>query len=122
MTIKTGLQPEGNAASQLVQLMRQHGYNKDIEIELGTITGAPPELKLRIDNMPIELEADDLVIAERLTKHVRKVRTATTEAALAAAPVTYIQYEDELSVGDRVIVAATDSGQTYMILDRAVIY
>ncbi|KTT57430.1 DUF2577 family protein, partial [Staphylococcus epidermidis] len=33
-----------------------------------------------------------------------------------------IEYLDELQVGERVIVASTDEGQTYMILSRAVIY
>ncbi|MGM1023556.1 MAG: DUF2577 family protein [Bacillota bacterium] len=156
MTIKSGIQPEGNAASQLVQLMRKHGYNKDVEIELGTITGAPPALKLKVDNMPIELDADDLVVAEQLTKHKRRVKVTglpttvltmneysrTTQKTSSSSPTTdstyrdkldvgsgtfgvseiEIEYLDELQVGERVIVASTDEGQTYLILDRAVIY
>lgn len=114
MTIRTA-QPEGNGASQLVQLMRIHGYNKDVNIELGTVTAAPPALKIMIDNMAIELEADDLIVAEQLTKHTRQIK-------LAGGSAQVLEYQDELKVGDRVIVAEVDEGQTYIILDRVVFY
>jgi hypothetical protein len=153
MTIKSGIKPEGSAASQLVQLMQHHGYNKDIDIEVGTVTADPPALKIKIDNMSIELEADDLIVAERLTKRTEKITIKSagktvikssqvtesmqqagdplhthgiTSTTLSGADLTVteaeIEYLDELAVGDRVIVASTDKGQTYMILDRAVMY
>jgi Protein of unknown function (DUF2577) len=133
MSIKTQ-QPEGNGASQLVQLMKIHGHNKDVDIELATVTAAPPALRIKIDNMPIELEADDLIVAERLTTRKEKITiTAPTVTATAVGggniPVQLltlteaeIEYGDELSIGDRVIVAEVNEGQTYIILDRAVIY
>jgi PIN domain nuclease of toxin-antitoxin system len=64
---------EGNGAIRLIKLMKQHGYNKDIDIELATVTNPPPKLKIQIDNMKIELEADDLIVAQHLTKHKRYV-------------------------------------------------
>jgi hypothetical protein len=138
VTIKTH-KPEGNGASQLVQLMKIHGYNKDINIELGTVTAAPPALKVRLDNMTIDLEAEDLVIAERLTKRKEKITIRATNVTDTMSAVTVgangshihditaltltqaeIEYLDELKVGDRVVVAEVDEGQTYIILDRAV--
>ncbi|QJC51731.1 DUF2577 domain-containing protein [Paenibacillus albicereus] len=76
---------EGSGASQLVQLMRNIGWNADTTIELGTVVSAPPELKIRIDHMELVLEKDDLVVAERLTKHTRKVDMSASEKAKMSA-------------------------------------
>jgi hypothetical protein len=110
MTVRT-FQPEGSPASQLVQLMRIHGFNKGIDIELATVTAAPPDLKIKIDNMSVELEADDLIVAERLTQYTRTV-------SINGGIDSTIEFKDELQVGDRVIVASVKEGQSYIILDR----
>jgi len=55
---------EGDGAARLIQLMRQYGYNKDVDIELATITNAPPDLKIKVDNMKVELDRDDLIVAQ----------------------------------------------------------
>lgn len=65
---------EGSGASQLVDLIRAIGHNTDVSIELATVTSEPPELKIKIDNMNIELEKEDLIVAESLTKHKRTVK------------------------------------------------
>ncbi len=64
---------EGSGASKLVQLVREIGYNKDVDIELATVTAPPPNLKIKVDNMSVELQKDDLVVAEWLTRHRRRV-------------------------------------------------
>lgn len=64
---------EGSGASQLVQLIRELGYNSEVTIELATVTAAPPELKIKVDHMNLELERDDLIVAQSLTKHKRKI-------------------------------------------------
>lgn len=64
---------EGSGASQLVQLIRELGYNSEVTIELATVTAAPPELKIKVDHMNLELEKDDLIVAQSLTKHKRKI-------------------------------------------------
>lgn len=64
---------EGSGASQLVGLIRTLGYNSDVTIELATVTSAPPDLKIRIDHMSLELEKDDLIVAQSLTRHKRQV-------------------------------------------------
>lgn len=152
MAIRSQLKPEGSAASQIVQLMKHHGYNKDMDIELGTVTGSAPTLKVKVDNMSIELESDDLIVSEHLTKHKRRIKITTNNAVITgtnyvrteqeqgSSSVTdnmqmlnvsggafsvseaEIEYLDELQVGDRIIVASVDQGQSYIILDRAVMY
>ncbi|MFP7288277.1 DUF2577 family protein [Shouchella clausii] len=64
---------EGSGASQLVQLIRKIGHNTDVSIELATVTSAPPELKIKVDHMNVELEKDDLIVVQSLTKHKRTV-------------------------------------------------
>ncbi|MGP0587274.1 DUF2577 family protein [Paenibacillus timonensis] len=146
---------EGSGASQLVQLIRAIGYNSDITLELATVTAAPPELKIKVDHMNVELEKDDLIVAQSLTKYSRKVNvksegktevssTSITQASvlvvssgsgeitkftsfgMSSANLTVqeaeLEFTDELKKDDRVIVAGIHQGQTYLILDRAVMY
>ncbi|MED4971314.1 DUF2577 family protein [Parageobacillus toebii] len=105
---------EGNGAVRLIQLMRQHGYNKDVSIELATVTSPPPNIKIQVDNMKIELDKDDVIIAQYLTKHKRQVR-------INGDTTVELEYQDELKVGDRVIVAS-DRDQVFYIIDRAVMF
>lgn len=84
---------EGSAGSKLRNLIKRVGANTDTRIEFGTVTVASPSFNVLIDGMKIEIDADDCVVAERL---------------IAIG----------LKVGDRVIVAQTNAGQTYVILDR----
>jgi hypothetical protein len=106
---------EGNGAARLIQLMRQHGYNKDVDIELATVTSAPPNIKVKIDNMNIELDRDDLIVAQSLMKHKRQVK-------INGGTTSELEYQDELEVGDRIIVASVKNDQLYIVLDKAVIY
>lgn len=126
MTIKTN-QIEGSGASQLVQLIQTIGYNKDTDIELGTVKAAPPGIIVKLDNSPIELDKDDLIVAQWLTKHKRTATVTAinvTPADISSITLTdaEIEFTDELKVGDRVLVAAVGAGQRYIILDRAVEY
>lgn len=71
--MQKNLQIEGDGYSKLIQLMRKHGHNKDVNIVLGTVRQSPPELKIRLDHLPIDLEKEDLIVAEHLTRHERVV-------------------------------------------------
>ena len=51
---------EGSAASKLVQLMRKHGHNKDVTIELGEVLAPLPNLQIRVGTDEIDLDMDDL--------------------------------------------------------------
>lgn len=129
---------EGSGGTQLAMLMKSLGYNKDVDFQLATVTSAPPDLKIKVDNMEkIELDKDDLIVAQHLTKYTRKVKltsTSVTDAMTSAGytPHTHditslvieadLDFDDELKVGDRVIVVEIVEGETYVILDRAVTY
>jgi hypothetical protein len=87
---------EGNGAARIIQLMRQHGYNKDVDVELGTVISAPPAIKIRLDGDNFEIDKDDVVVAFGVS------------TALAA--------------GDRVIILTARNGQQYFVIDKAVTY
>lgn len=106
---------EGDGVARLIQLMRRYGYNKDVDFKLATVTNAPPDLKIKVDNMKIELDRDDLIVAQYLTKHKRQVK-------IDGDTTVELEFQDELKPGDRVIVASANNGQLYIVLDKAVIY
>jgi len=87
--------PEGSGINKLHRVIKEIGFNRGADLEFATVTADYPDVKIKIDNMPIELDADDLVICERLAEHSRK-----------------------LTVGDRVLVGMMNSGQLYAIIDR----
>lgn len=106
---------EGTGGSQLIQAVRKYGFNKDVEIDLGTVMAAPPGLRVQIDGMKIALEADDLIVAEALTQHNRTV-------SINGGADAVLTFKDELKVGDRVVLASINGGQNYVIIDRTVTY
>lgn len=63
----------GTGAAQLIQLMGHFGFNEEVGVELATVTAAPPALKIKLDSDNLELEKADLIVAQYLTKHSRKV-------------------------------------------------
>ncbi|MEW9710742.1 DUF2577 family protein [Paenibacillus sp. SI92] len=96
-------------------MIKYLGYNDFDALEFATVTAAPPNLRIKIDNMKIECDADDLVVSECLTDHIGVIKRAdgTDET---------ITYMDSLKVGDRVIVSSMNDGQAYAILDRFKVY
>lgn len=152
---------EGGWDSKMAFAMKKLGYNQDVDFELATVTNAPPELRIRVDNVKIEFEKDDLIVAEHLTKHKRyiTIRKSTdskwnTHMRFKSGNVTEsmstegylphthditmlnldnvqedfdfveaeMEFNDELKVGDRIVVASINNGQSYIILDRMVVY
>lgn len=104
----------GTPYTKFVQMVSELGYNNSVSIEIATVTAAAPDLKIRLDAEGLELDKDELIVAEGLTRHERIVSFSGTSGVLT--------YEDVLKVGDRVIVACLDEDMTYMVLDRAVWY
>ncbi|KIV55262.1 hypothetical protein AM501_06680 [Aneurinibacillus migulanus] len=143
------METSGNPYTDLVQLMKEHGHNKDVDIVFGTITAPPPNIRVKVDNETLEIEKDDVVILQYLTKHKRKIRITSNTASLSKEEATSIaldgspykhkhdievtngsltvteaeiEYLDELKAGERVVLAEIEKGQKYVILDREVIY
>lgn len=104
---------EGTGASQLAQVIGRLGYNEYDRFELATVTSASP-ITVKIDGMTFDLDASDLVIAERLTDRT---------VSLSTDGVTFTDYtaKSPLTAGDRVIVASMSNGQYYVVLDKAVV-
>ncbi|MCP8970047.1 DUF2577 family protein [Ectobacillus ponti] len=73
---------EGSGASQLVQLIRILAYNTEVSFELATVLADPPDLKIQIDHMAVPLEKDDLVVAESLTKHQKKMKLTSKKTTV----------------------------------------
>lgn len=85
---------EGSPESKLVQLMRKHGYNKEVGVELGTVIAPLPSVKIRLDSDGMVLDRADLVL------------TATIATSLVA--------------NDRVILLSDNDSQLYFVIDKAV--
>ena len=83
---------EGSGASKLVQLMRKHGRNKDVTIDIGEVISASP-LSVNVDGL--ELDAEDLILSETVSAK-------------------------GLTAGDKLIVIGDEDFQQYFVIDRAV--
>ena len=88
---------EGSPASKMIQLMRQHGKNKDVTIDLGTVRESDPNIVIQLDSDGLLLERGDLVIAASV-------------------------FAQGFEVGDKVIVIGDDDTQFYYVIDKAVVY
>jgi ABC-type ATPase with predicted acetyltransferase domain len=106
----------GTGASKLAQAIRRGGYNDYDRFELATVIAPAPALVIRVDNMAVDLDASDVVVAQSLTDYTRKVTIASASITNADMDV-----KGALIAGERVIVASMNGGQSYVILDRAVI-
>lgn len=132
---------EGDPYSKFAQAMRKYGRSSSSTMVHGTITAAPPEILLRIDNDDTEYDRHDIYVAEHLTSHTRiaNIYSADIDADVAvtsngeeAAPTVIIEdmqqqdatilYTNELQVGDRVLVECDDANMRYTIIDRLVSY
>lgn len=102
---------EGSGRSKLRHVIREIGYNKDVDVEFATVLAPLPDVRVKVDGQPFELDADDVLVCEHLTQHKRKA------AINGAAPVE-IEFESALKTGDRVLVVSYGAGQNYVILDR----
>ncbi|MCM3784309.1 DUF2577 domain-containing protein [Neobacillus mesonae] len=91
-------------------VIKKLGHNRDTDVEYATVTAAPPSLRIKLDNMPFELEPGDYVICSHLTKRTETIKLNGTDAD--------IEYPDVLKAGDRVVVLSANNGQSYVILDR----
>lgn len=121
---------EGSGVSQFKSVMKQITYIKSADIEFATILAPPPSIRVVVDGMKIELDADDLAICESLTKTTRDITFMADVAievdidgilrdgTIAAGTSASIETDNALKAGDRVVIASINDGQLYVILDR----
>ena len=114
---------EGAPISRLRHVIKAVGHNRDVDIEFATVTSASP-LRIKIDNMPVELDEDDFVVCEHLTEHTRKATISGGTARIGGETATFtitdadVKLGAALAIGDRIIVASNEVAQVYVILDR----
>jgi len=101
---------DGGGVSKLRDVVKQLGYNKDVDVEIGTVTAPLPDIRVKLDNANFELEREDVVVPERLRGYTRTVKINGIDAEIEFPPV--------LEAGDRVIVQMFNAGQDYVIIDR----
>lgn len=133
MLLEKQLGYEGSSWTKMVQLMRNAGYSKPVNIEIATVVSAAPDLKIQLDADGLELEKDDLVVGKQLLRHERKVTLESasidglTKAAgdhahgydTIAVKEGKLTVESMLEPGTRVIVACLDEDMIYVVLDVA---
>ncbi|AHM66848.1 hypothetical protein PPSQR21_032090 [Paenibacillus polymyxa SQR-21] len=104
---------DGGGVSQLIDVIKQLGFNVEVDIEYATILAPPPALRVQVDNMKIELDGDDVIIPEHLREHTRKVSvkamepttlelnryTRVTRETESSAPVNSKAFSDVFNFG-----------------------
>lgn len=130
------------SGSRLIELIRQQAAAQmPLGIELATVISPPPALRIRIDNMPVALEGDDLIVCQHLLDHQRTYTTSPSVASSAVStwadtdPPTHSHTHQvtgltingqtatihtNLRAGDRVAVMALPGGQQYLVIDKVV--
>lgn len=126
------------SGSRLIQLIQQQARDQNPRgLELATVIKGPPGLIIRVDNMSINLDGDDLLVCAHLlpvTRYAYITNDPNTPKEVFYNGQTYQQSGDELSTqhttiafqdnilkpGDRVIVLALPGGQQYLVIDKVV--
>lgn len=129
------------SGSKLIDLIRRQVVGlMPRGIELATVITPPPDLRIRIDNMDLNLSGNDLIICAHL---LPVTRYANLHSKVTPAPpdqVTYdsqtfdqagdnistqhtaVAFQDQvLQAGDRVAVMALPGEQQYLVWDKVVI-
>ena len=101
---------EGNGFSKLAQVMQQAGYNKDVTLDIGKVTAAPPNLRIKLQSDGLTLEKEDVILAQHLTKYTLLI--SDVESTI----------NNELKTGESVIVISDDDTEKFYVIDRAVAY
>lgn len=113
--MKPNVGKKTSSIARLADEIRLTGYNREMFIEAGIVVSEAPDLRIEIDDDVI-LDAEDLVVAEHLTKHTRTIRLNSS------SNTTTIEFVDELSLGDRVMIISDDDTDEYFVIDRVVEY
>lgn len=108
------LQIEGSPAAKMVQIIREKGFNKEMSIEVGIVISPLPDIKIRIGSNELELDKDDLIVAEHLTEHTRLI----APIVIGNTTVSQITFKNCLKVGDKVTVVGDNDTQYYYVINK----
>ncbi|WP_020620257.1 DUF2577 family protein [Paenibacillus daejeonensis] len=89
--------------------------SKPLRLLEGVVVTSPPELSVRLgDDIKRTYPREFLLVAEHLgvTSHEFNIN----------GQMAVLQINNQLKVGDRIMVAALQGGQSFFILDRVVTY
>jgi hypothetical protein len=87
------LKIEGDGHSKLVQLIREIGYNRDIDVKFATITSVSP-MRVRLDGDSFDMDPEEIIMTERFS-------------------------ESQKYVNDRVVLLVVDD-KLHIVLDKVV--
>jgi hypothetical protein len=108
------------SGSKLIDLIRRQAAGLTPRgIELATVLTLPA-LRIRIDNMDINLEGSDLIICAHLVTY--NGQTFDQVGDNISTQHTTVAFQDQiLQAGDRVAVMALPGEQQYLVWDKVVI-
>lgn len=125
------------SGSRLIQLIKEIARDQmPLGLELATVISPPPNLVVRIDNMPVNLQGDDLLVCAHLLPETRYAHIISNPPDTVTyndqifeqvgtnifTQHTKIEFQDQrLQAGDRVVVMALPGGQQYLVLDKVVV-
>lgn len=70
------------SGSKLIELMQQQARaQQNFGIELATVIAPPPALVIKVDNMPVNLEGDDLIVCQHLLNYERVITLEHNEGS-----------------------------------------
>jgi hypothetical protein len=83
-----------------------------LELMEAEVTSASPNLEIKLKSNAKLLIPNELInVAEHLTNHKRQIR-------VNGGTVQTYEFMDELKVGDKIMVASYQGGQSFFIVDR----
>lgn len=102
---------EGNVYSNLVNLIREEGYNKDIYLRIGQVSSISP---LKIQLHGYEIIPEDYILCEHVgnlaKNEIGKVKIGGTDYKVEPA--------NPLQIGDKILVLV--DGDNFYVIDRVV--
>lgn len=99
-----------DAITELAMLFKERDNKPSISFVMGTVKSTMP-IVIEPEGINFNLDADDLIIAERLTEY--------DEEVTINEQVTTIHHEG-LKQYDRVVLLPSADGQRYFVIDRVV--
>lgn len=105
---------EGNSFSNLLKLMKEQGYNKDVALVVAKVV-QPSPLVVDMGDFSIYESDGDMFIAETLKTHKRNIQISSDEVNINEGVLTILT---PLQAGDKVYVLM-DKDDFY-VLDKVV--